>query len=64
MLLAWGIKKGWSVIPKSVSKGRISENLKGDFELSEEDFKVVEGIKERKRLIDGQDFLPIKIFDD
>lgn len=64
VLLAWGIKKRWSVIPKSVSQSRILENLGGDFPLTNEDFAVVEAIKERKRLIDGQDFLPVKIFED
>ncbi|KAJ4050918.1 hypothetical protein NW756_003935 [Fusarium oxysporum] len=63
VLLAWGIKKGWSVIPKSVSRLRILENLGSDFSLSDEDFAILEGIKERQRLIDGQDFLPISVFD-
>ncbi|KAH7136922.1 NADP-dependent oxidoreductase domain-containing protein [Dactylonectria estremocensis] len=63
VLLAWGIKKGWSVIPKSVSPTRILENLGVEFNLPDEDFAVLEAIKERKRLIHGQDFLPVKVFD-
>jgi len=26
----WGIQKGWSVIPKSVNKGRIEKNFELD----------------------------------
>jgi glycerol 2-dehydrogenase (NADP+) len=64
VLLAWGIRKGWSVIPKTVTSSRILENLGGDFELLDNDFAVVERITDRRRLIDGQDFLPIRVFDD
>ncbi|KAF2021197.1 Aldo/keto reductase [Aaosphaeria arxii CBS 175.79] len=64
VLLAWGIRKGWSVIPKTVTSSRILENLGGDFELLDNDFAVVERITDRKRLIDGQDFLPVCVFDD
>ncbi|KAF7557719.1 hypothetical protein G7Z17_g433 [Cylindrodendrum hubeiense] len=63
VLLAWGIRKGWSVIPKSVSEARIVENLGCDFGLSDAEFAQIDGIKERRRLIDGQDFLPMQIFE-
>ena len=30
ILLAWGINKGWSVIPKSVTEERIKKNIEID----------------------------------
>lgn len=63
VLLAWGVAKGWSVVPKSVNQKRILQNIDAEFELSAEDFKTVDSIATRKRLIDGQDFLPVKVFD-
>ncbi|KAL1879676.1 hypothetical protein VTK73DRAFT_6851 [Phialemonium thermophilum] len=62
ILLAWGIQKGWSVLPKSVNKSRIEANWQLDgWELSEEDIKKIDSIKERFKVCDDA-WLPIKVF--
>lgn len=43
VLIAWGAKRGYSVIPKSVQEERIISNFK-QIELSDEDFKKVSAI--------------------
>jgi len=43
VLIAWGVKRGYSVIPKSVQEGRILSNFK-QIELSDEDFKKVSAV--------------------
>ena len=40
VLIAWGIKRGYPVLPKSATPSRIVSNF-ADFELSEEDFQAV-----------------------
>lgn len=54
----WGLQKGWSVIPKSVTPSRIEANRQLDgWELSEEEMAGIDGIKERFKVCDGT-FLP------
>jgi L-glyceraldehyde reductase len=43
VLIAWGAKRGYSVIPKSVQEERILSNFK-QIELSDEDFKKISAI--------------------
>lgn len=51
IVLAWGLKRGTSVIPKSVTASRIIENFQ-DVELEEEDFKAINSIfTEPKRVV-------------
>jgi L-glyceraldehyde reductase len=40
VLIAWGRKRGYSVIPKSVTKSRIENNFQ-QVKLSDEDYKTV-----------------------
>ncbi|PLB43963.1 aldo/keto reductase family protein [Aspergillus steynii IBT 23096] len=59
--LAWGITQGHSVLPKSKTPSRIKANLEGDFKLSDEDMKKIEGINKKLRFNDssedfGRDF--------
>lgn len=62
MLLAWGIQKGWSVIPKSVSEERIAKNFELDgWELTEDEVKQLDGLKDRFKVC-GDAWLPIKVF--
>ncbi|KAK5996734.1 Glycerol 2-dehydrogenase (NADP(+)) [Cladobotryum mycophilum] len=62
VLLLWGLQKGWSVIPKSVTPSRIEGNLELDgWELSEEEIRGIDGIKDRFKVC-GDDWLPIKVF--
>ncbi|KAE8372593.1 NADP-dependent oxidoreductase domain-containing protein [Aspergillus bertholletiae] len=59
--LAWGVTQGHSVLPKSKTPSRIRDNLAGDFKLSEEEMKQVQGIDKKLRFNDsssdfGRDF--------
>jgi len=48
--LAWGIKRGISVLPKSVSENHIKENLEAlNVKLDDDDMKAVENIGVRHR---------------
>jgi glycerol 2-dehydrogenase (NADP+) len=62
VLLAWGLQKGWSVIPKSVNKERIETNFELDgWELTEEEMKKLDSMPERFKVC-GDAWLPIKVF--
>lgn len=62
VLLAWGIQKGWSVVPKSVTKSRIEGNFELDgWELTDDEIKQIDSIKERFKVC-GDDWLPVKVF--
>jgi glycerol 2-dehydrogenase (NADP+) len=62
VLLMWGLQKGWSVIPKSVTPKRIVGNFElNGWELSSEDVAAIDGIHDRFKVCDGL-FLPVKIF--
>jgi L-glyceraldehyde reductase len=43
VLIAWGVRRGYSVIPKSVQEERILSNFK-QFELSQEDYNTITAI--------------------
>ncbi|KAL6239778.1 hypothetical protein BDW75DRAFT_226846 [Aspergillus navahoensis] len=48
VLLVWGIQKGWSVIPKSVSKSRIDANFEIDgWSLTVEEINELDNLKDR-----------------
>jgi len=62
VLLAWGIQKGWSVIPKSVNAERIEKNFELDgWNLTDEEVKKLDGLKDRFKVC-GDDWLPVKVF--
>jgi len=44
VLIAWGVKRGYSVIPKSVQESRIISNFE-QFELSDEDYQAISLLK-------------------
>lgn len=48
VLVAWGARRGQSVIPKSVQEDRIISNFK-EVELSDEDFERISKIGEGNR---------------
>lgn len=50
--LAWGISRGYLVIPKSKTESRIKANLEGDFKLDPEDVKKIEAIDKKLRFND------------
>jgi glycerol 2-dehydrogenase (NADP+) len=64
VMLLWGLQKGWSVIPKSVSEERIKGNFDIDgLELSEEDIKTIDGIKDRFKVCQHESLPPgVKVF--
>jgi len=54
ILLRWGLQRGTSVIPKSVSAERIASNFKViDFQLSEEDMQLLSSIEPQVRMLSG-----------
>jgi alcohol dehydrogenase (NADP+) len=54
VLLAWHVRRGISVIPKSVTPSRLRENLAAaDVELSAADMERIAGLDRGYRLIDG-----------
>jgi len=62
ILLAWGLQKGWSVIPKSVNKERIEKNFELDgWELTPEQIKKLDNLPDRFKVC-GDDWLPVKVF--
>ena len=62
VLLAWGIQKGWSVIPKSVTPSRVVSNFQLDgWELTPEDIKQLDSIPDRFKVC-GDAWLPVKVF--
>lgn len=64
ILLVWGIQKGWSVIPKSVSEQRIKDNFAIDgWSLTDEEMAVVDALPERFKVC-GDAWLPtgVKVF--
>ena len=47
VLLRWGLQKGYVVIPKSVKKQRVQENMQVfDFNLGQEDMESLENLDE------------------
>ncbi|KAJ6004974.1 hypothetical protein N7540_012773 [Penicillium herquei] len=55
--LAWGIQYGRSVIPKSKSSERITQNFDIDFELTDEDLRRIDGLDAKLRFNDpSKDF--------
>lgn len=62
VLLLWGLQKGWSVIPKSVTTKRIDGNFELDgWELTDEEIKAIDAIPERFKVC-GDAWLPVKVF--
>lgn len=66
VLLVWGLSKGWSVIPKSVTPKRIDANFELDgWGLTDDEIKAIDGISDRFKVCDGEflpNDLPMKIF--
>ncbi|KAH7021477.1 NADP-dependent oxidoreductase domain-containing protein [Microdochium trichocladiopsis] len=42
VMLSWGLAKGWSVIPKSVTPARITANLRDNFVLTDDEMKRID----------------------
>ncbi|KAF2019067.1 Aldo/keto reductase [Aaosphaeria arxii CBS 175.79] len=62
VLLMWGLQRGTSVIPKSVTASRIEANYELDgWELTDEEVKAIDAFPERFKVC-GDAWLPIKVF--
>lgn len=62
VLLMWGLQRGTSVIPKSVTKSRIEANFELDgWELTDEEMKKLSSIPDRFKVC-GDSWLPIQVF--
>lgn len=62
VLLQWGLSKGWSVIPKSVTPKRIEGNWQLDgWELDADDVKAIDAMPDRFKVCDDG-FLPVQVF--
>jgi len=62
VLLMWGLQRGTSVIPKSVTATRIQGNFELDgWELTAEEIKEIDSLPERFKVC-GDGWLPVKVF--
>ncbi|KAK3389177.1 NADP-dependent oxidoreductase domain-containing protein [Podospora didyma] len=62
VLLRWGLQKGWSVLPKSITKERVEANWDiFDWSLSDEEMAKIDAIPDRFKVC-GDDWLPHKVF--
>ncbi|KAF2182140.1 Aldo/keto reductase [Zopfia rhizophila CBS 207.26] len=62
VLLMWGLQRGTSVIPKSVTASRIEKNFELDgWELTDDEMKQLSSLKDRFKVC-GDAWLPIKVF--
>jgi len=62
VLLMWGLQRGTSVIPKSVTASRIEANFQLDgWELTPQEMDQLSNMKERFKVC-GDSWLPVKVF--
>ena len=62
VLLQWGVSKGWSVLPKSVTEERIKANFDLDgWSLTEEEIAQIDKIDTAFKVCDDE-WLPVKVF--
>ena len=61
VLLVWGLQRGTSVIPKSVTASRIEDNFKLDFTLTDEEQQKLSSLPDRFKVC-GDAWLPVKVF--
>ena len=62
VLLQWGLQRGTSVIPKSVTPSRIEANFELDgWSLTDEEMSKLSGLPDRFKVC-GDGWLPVKVF--
>jgi glycerol 2-dehydrogenase (NADP+) len=60
--LLWGLQRGTSVIPKSVTASRIESNFQVDGQkLTDDEMKQLSGLPDRFKVC-GDGWLPVKVF--
>ena len=63
IILAWGMKRGYAVIPKSSNPQRLKENFEAiKIDLSREDLLRVSALNKDKRSVDPADFWGVELF--
>jgi diketogulonate reductase-like aldo/keto reductase len=65
-LISWGVKRNYSVIPKSVTPSRIESNFK-IVDLKDEDFETLNKLvnaEKPQRLVDPFTFWGVDVFDE
>jgi diketogulonate reductase-like aldo/keto reductase len=66
ILISWGVKRGYTVIPKSVTPSRIISNFQ-TVDLKDEDFETLNKLVQNEkpqRLVDPHSFWNVDIFDE
>ena len=66
ILISWGAKRGYAVIPKSVTASRIKSNIE-IVDLSDEDFETLNKIvhsQKKQRLVDPYNFWGVDVFEE
>ena len=62
VLLMWGLQRGTSVIPKSVTASRIEDNFQlNGWSLDDEEMKKLSSLPDRFKVC-GDAWLPVKVF--
>ncbi|KAK4097245.1 Aldo/keto reductase-like protein [Parathielavia hyrcaniae] len=62
VLIMWGLQKGWSVLPKTVSPERVKTNFDvDDWSLADEEVAKIDAIPDRFKVC-GDAWLPVKVF--
>ncbi|KAJ6127031.1 hypothetical protein N7523_002643 [Penicillium sp. IBT 18751x] len=62
VLLMWGLQRGSSIIPKSVTPTRIDSNFQmDDWSLSDDEVASIDGIQTRAKVV-GDAWMPIRVF--
>lgn len=60
--LVWGLQRGTSVIPKSVTASRIESNFQLDgWSLTDDEIKQLDSLPDRFKVC-GDAWLPVKVF--
>jgi glycerol 2-dehydrogenase (NADP+) len=60
--MMWGLQRGTSIIPKSVTPSRIDSNFQiDDWHLSEAEINALSGIQTRAKVV-GDGWMPIRVF--
>lgn len=58
----WSLQRGTSIIPKSVTLGRIEANFQLDgWQLNEDEMQALDGVKTRFKVVQDS-WMPIKVF--
>jgi glycerol 2-dehydrogenase (NADP+) len=60
----WGLQRGTSIIPKSITPSRIAQNFELDgWTMTPEEMMKISGVQTRFKVV-GDSWMPIKVFFD